>query len=194
MTKETTIKRTYTIPLREKFANTPRHKRTNKAIRVLKAFLVRHLKSDNIKIGPKLNETLWENGIKNPPGKVKVNVTKDHEGIVRAELEGVEYVDFKAQEKKADPSSLKEKIEAKIDGGNKKTPVKKESKEDKKAKAQIKEDIKEIKKEVTKKESESKKVESESKNATVSADKKPVEKEAKKTSEVSKEESKENKI
>lgn len=131
MTKETIIKRTYTIPLREKFANTPRHKRTNKAVRVLKEFLVKHMKSDDVKIGPKLNEIVWENGMKNPPGKVKVTVTKDSEGVVRAELDGVEYVDFKAQEKKADPTSLKEKIESKLDGGNKKTPVKKEAKAEK---------------------------------------------------------------
>lgn len=133
MTKETTIKRTYTIPLREKFANTPRHKRTNKAVRVLKEFLVKHMKSDDVKIGPALNEILWKDGIKNPPGKVKVTVTKDKEGTVRAELEGIDYVDFKPQEKKADPTSLKEKIEAKVEGTSKKTPVKKESKEEKPA-------------------------------------------------------------
>lgn len=131
MTKETTIKRTYTIPLREKFANTPRHKRTNKAVRVLKEFLVKHMKSDDVKIGPKLNETLWKDGIKNPPGKVKVQVTKDKEGVVRAEIDGIDYVDFKPQEKKAEPANLKEKIEAKLDGDSKKKPVKKDSKEEK---------------------------------------------------------------
>lgn len=129
MAKET-LKRSYTVPLRPKFANTPRYKRTNKAVRVLREFLSRHMKSDNIKIGPKLNETLWQDGIKNPPGKVKITATKDDTGMVRAELEGVEYVDFKVQEKKADPTTLKEKIEAKLDGDNKKKPVKKEAKKD----------------------------------------------------------------
>jgi hypothetical protein len=91
------------------------------------------MKSENVKIGPKLNETLWQDGIKNPPGKVKITVTKDDTDVVRAELDGVDYVDFKAQQKKADPSSLKEKIEAKFDGDNKKKPVKKEAKTETKA-------------------------------------------------------------
>ncbi|MBN1175890.1 60S ribosomal protein L31 [Candidatus Woesearchaeota archaeon] len=133
------MKRSYTVPLRTKFANTPRYKRTNKAVRVLKEFLVKHMKSDNVKIGPKLNETLWQDGIKNPPGKVKIVATKDDTGMVRAELEGVEYVDFKVQEKKADPTTLKEKIEAKLDGDNKKKPVKKADKQESEKQPAVKE-------------------------------------------------------
>lgn len=104
------IKRTYTIPLRSGFANTPRYKRTNKAVRVLKKYLVKHMKSEKIKIGPQLNNLLWRNGIKNPPAKVTVDVTKDAENVIRAELSGVAYVDFKQQEKVEAPKNLQDKL------------------------------------------------------------------------------------
>ena len=108
------ITRTYTVPLRQGFSETPRYKRTNKAMRVLKGFIVKHMKSENIKIGKKLNELIWQNGIKNPPGKVKVTATKDKEGVVKVELEGVKYLDFKVQEKVDKNQSFKEKLQNKV--------------------------------------------------------------------------------
>lgn len=108
------IKRTYTVPLRRGFANTPRYRRANKAVTILKDFLKKHMKSDTLKLGPKLNELLWQHGMRNPPGKVKVDVTKDKEGVVRAELSGVTYVDFKVQEKTQKASTFKEKLQSKV--------------------------------------------------------------------------------
>ena len=113
MTEE--IKREYIIPLRRGFLNTPRYKRTNKAVRVLKEFLIKNMKSQNIRIGPRLNLILWKDGMRNPPAKVKVTVTKDKEGIVRAELFGFEYVDFKQIESE-EPKNLKEKLQDKVKG------------------------------------------------------------------------------
>lgn len=108
------IKRTYTIPLRRGYCNTPRYKRTNKAVRVLKAFLVRHMKSEDIKLGKNLNEFIWAKGIRNPPSKVRVDVVKDKEGVVKVELVGKEYKDFKVQEKTERNQSLKEKLKSKV--------------------------------------------------------------------------------
>ena len=70
------MERIYTIPLRRKFQKAPKYKYSSKAVRVLKEFLIKHTKSDNIKIGKYLNESIWKNGPKNPPSKVKINVTK----------------------------------------------------------------------------------------------------------------------
>lgn len=120
------LKRNYTVPLRRGFANTPRYYRTKKAISVLKAFLVKHMKSEDIKIGPKLNELVWSRGIKNPPAKVKITATKDKENIVRAEIEGTEYVDFKIAEKVDKNASMKEKIQNTV----KEATTKKDKKEE----------------------------------------------------------------
>ena len=43
------------------------------------------MKSENIKLGKYLNQKIWKNGPKNPPSKVKINVTMEKE-IVMAEL------------------------------------------------------------------------------------------------------------
>ncbi len=130
MAEEQTIKRTYTIPLRRGYANTPRYKRANKAVRVLKKYLVKHMKSEKVKIGPKLNDLLWVKGIKNPPSKVVVDVVKDEDNVVRAELSGIAYVDFKQQEKVAAPKGLQEKLKqtvADVKGGKKETKVETQS-------------------------------------------------------------------
>lgn len=108
------IKRNYVVPLRRGFVNTPRYKRTNKAVRVLREFMIKHMKSEDIKIGPKLNLLLWEKGIKNPPGKVEVTAIKNKEGTVKVELIGHDYVDFKQQEKVNKNASFKEKLQEKM--------------------------------------------------------------------------------
>lgn len=181
MTEEN-IKRTYVVPLRRGFFNTPRYKRSNKAITVLKNFLVKHMKSNDIKLGKHLNEFLWKNGIKNPPAKVKVDVTKDKEGVVRAELSGKEYIDFKMQEKVDKNQSFKEKLKNKVTDtkGTTKTKDKEtetkpktETKKTTAKKVETKKDeVKSTTKAETKKPSATKKVEAE-KPATVAE--KPVE-------------------
>ena len=95
MAKKTEIKtenleREYIIPLREKCRPVPRYKKTPKAVKTVKEFLVRHMKIRDrdlrkIKLDKQLNEALWFRGIKKPPIKVKVKVKKEGE-IVRAEL------------------------------------------------------------------------------------------------------------
>ncbi|MBD3247636.1 hypothetical protein GF378_03385, partial [Candidatus Pacearchaeota archaeon] len=69
----------YTIPLREKCRSVPRYKKTNKAVKAIKQFIVRHMKIRDrdlrkVKLNKYLNEVLWKNGIKNPPHKIKVKV------------------------------------------------------------------------------------------------------------------------
>lgn len=108
------IKRNYTIPLRRGYANTPRYKRTHKAIRVLKAFLIQHFKTEDIKLGKELNEFMWRHGIKNPPSRVKVTAVQDKDGVVKVELEGKEYVEFKVKEKTEKNQSFQEKLKGKV--------------------------------------------------------------------------------
>ena len=79
--------RLYTVPLKTR--NYPRYKRTKKAVTLMRQFLMRHMKPETeeyLKIDPALNEYLWNRGIKNPPNKVKIKVTKNEEGIVTAYL------------------------------------------------------------------------------------------------------------
>ena len=84
------IEREYVIPLREKCRPVPRYKKTPKAIKTIKEFLVRHMKIRDrdlkkIRLDGYLNEAVWAKGIKKPPIKVKVKAIKEGE-IVRVEL------------------------------------------------------------------------------------------------------------
>ncbi len=84
------IEREYVIPLREKVRVVPRYKKTNKAVKTVKEFLVRHMKVydrdlNKIKIDKYLNEALWFRGIRKPPHKIKVKAIKEGD-IVRVEL------------------------------------------------------------------------------------------------------------
>ena len=82
------IERTYTIPLRREYMKVANHRRTEKASRALREFIIKHMKSENVNIGKYLNEFVWMHGMKNPPPRVKVNIVKVPEGVVYAELFG----------------------------------------------------------------------------------------------------------
>lgn len=88
---EKNLEREYTIPLRSKYKHVARYKKTPKAVKSIKEFLVKHMKVYDrdlrkIKIDKLLNEALWFRGIKKPPHKIKVKATKDVNGIVLVEL------------------------------------------------------------------------------------------------------------
>lgn len=100
------LERTYNVPLRKGFINTPKYKRAKKAVNTLRLFLQKHMKSKDVKIGKYLNLKLWERGIKNPPHHVLVNATKDDKGVVKAELVGAP-VEKKAEEKKGKKEAKK---------------------------------------------------------------------------------------
>ncbi len=80
--------RTYNVPLRKEYLKVASWRRTEKAVTAVKDFLVRHMKSKEVKLSKPLNEKLWEHGIKNPPHHIKITVNKDAEGVVRAKLYG----------------------------------------------------------------------------------------------------------
>ncbi len=72
----TELKREYVVPLRKKIKTAPRWRRSKKAMSVLKDFIKKHMKTDNVVLCSELNEYIWANGAKNPPGKVSVIALK----------------------------------------------------------------------------------------------------------------------
>lgn len=148
-----TIERTYTIPLRKEFRKAPRYRRAKKAVNAVKAFLMKHMKADekNLKLGKYLNLELWKHGMKNPPCRVRINVTKDEKGIVKAELVGAP--EEKKEELKKGKKEAANKVEPKL--AEKKEETKKqetpaEAKEEKTEEAK-KPEVKKEKKSVGKK-------------------------------------------
>ena len=106
------MERNYTIPLRREAQRAPIYKRTKRAVNAIRSFIKKHMKVEEVKIGPKLNDTLWERGNKNPPPRIKVH-TKKEENYAHVELENVPFPI--KHEKKKEPKTLKEKVEAKLE-------------------------------------------------------------------------------
>lgn len=95
------MERTYTIPLRRQFLKSSKYQRTNKAVRTVKLFLQRHMKTEDVRLGEELNKALWARGDSHPPHKVTVVVKKD-DTIAYAELAGKEFKkkNFSEEDKK----------------------------------------------------------------------------------------------
>ena len=79
--KERLEERVYTIPLRRAWLVSNR-KRTPKAVKLVRDFILRHMKAESIVISNDLNEELWSRGIQKPPRKIRVKAEKDKEGVV----------------------------------------------------------------------------------------------------------------
>jgi large subunit ribosomal protein L31e len=95
------LERIYTVPLKEAW-NAQRYRRSEKAMMVLKAFAVRHMKASTVTVDNAVNEAVWARGIKSPPHKIRVKMTKDDEGAVTITLAEVDArADAKAEAKKA---------------------------------------------------------------------------------------------
>lgn len=83
--------RFYTIPLRKAWI-APRKKRAPRATRIVKSFVLKHMKvrteaegeeeAEKLVIDNEVNEKLWNRGIEKPPRKIRVRVVKNKEGVV----------------------------------------------------------------------------------------------------------------
>jgi len=142
---KTILERVYNIPLRRETLKVPRYKKANKAVKAVREFISKHMKSNDVVIGKYLNLRIWKHGLKNPPHHVEVNALKDNKGKVFVELVDAPKEQPKVEEKKEakkeakEPEKPEEKIEKKLE----------EAKEEKseESKKIEKEEIKELKKE-----------------------------------------------
>ena len=146
------LERTYTIPLRAGFIKVPRYYRAKRAINQIKAYMSKHMKSDEIKIGSVLNEHVWSKGITNPPGKVTVKAIKEG-NVVTVELEGYAYKTQKVQTEKTEKAtSFKDKLAAKLQQSKNDDSSKDDSSEASESKDEVVEEKVSAKKEVPVKE------------------------------------------
>ena len=95
------LERVYNVPLRREYLKAPNWRRTPKALKALREFIAKHMKSENVLIGKHANEYIWGKGIRNPPHHIKVKALKDDKGTVKVEL-----VELSAREKRDDEIEL----------------------------------------------------------------------------------------
>ena len=75
------IERVYTINL-GKVLLSPNNQRAKRAINMIREFATRHMKSENIKIEEDVSHLVWARGIRHPPRKIRIKLTKDDGGNV----------------------------------------------------------------------------------------------------------------
>jgi len=97
--KEIVEERIYTVPLGKAWISPP-NKRTSRAVRILRSFMIKHMKLKSRKEGEteeeeeparliidnEVNEKMWSRGIEKPPRKIRVRAEKDKEGNVTVYL------------------------------------------------------------------------------------------------------------
>ncbi len=110
------MERTYTIPLRKEFQKVPTYKKSKKAMKAIKEFMMRHMHAANfeaVKVLNELNNQVWLHGIRNPPPKIKVICKKLENGNVLVQLFGQPFPEEKKEEKK---KGIASKIVEKVTG------------------------------------------------------------------------------
>lgn len=75
----------YIIPLRD-VSKAPRWRRSQRAMKEIRSYLMKHMKSDDVKLDQTINEKVWERGSEKPPRKIRIRAMKFEDGQVQAEL------------------------------------------------------------------------------------------------------------
>lgn len=75
----------FVIPLRD-VKRSPIWKRSSTAVKDIRKFLKRHMKSEDVKIDQSINEKIWQRGSEKPPSRIRVRAVKMEDGQVHAEL------------------------------------------------------------------------------------------------------------
>ncbi len=83
--KEIVEERIYTIPLTKAWSS-PKRTRTPRAMRVLKDFIRKHMKSEDLLISTEVNEFLWSKGIEGSPRKIRIKAVRDADIVVTVYL------------------------------------------------------------------------------------------------------------
>lgn len=125
--------REYVIPLGA-VLKAPRIDRAVRAVGLVREFVLRHAKADEVNVGNSLNEFIWKTGIARPPKRIRVHILKDDKtNIAYAELPGVP-IRIPSEEE------LVEKEKAKEEKRKEKEKAKEKEKEEKKSEKKPKEE------------------------------------------------------
>ena len=110
---EELLERIYTINL-GKVLLSPNNQRAKRAINMIREFASRHMKSENVKIEEDVSHLVWERGIRHPPRKIRVKLTKDDDGnILVSKYQEEKKVEEKPKEKKEEKKASASKSDKK---------------------------------------------------------------------------------
>ena len=75
------LERVYTIPLGKVLLSANTH-RAVRAINMIKEFARHHMKIHNVKIDEEISHIIWARGVRSPPRKIRVKMTKTDDGFI----------------------------------------------------------------------------------------------------------------
>jgi len=101
------LERVYTINL-GKVLLSPDNRRAKRAINMIREFARHHMKIENVKIDEDLSRQIWKRGIRHPPRKIRVRMTKTDEGFVLITL-------YEEEVETKEPEKTKPKLEKKAE-------------------------------------------------------------------------------
>ncbi|HJU79517.1 MAG TPA: 50S ribosomal protein L31e, partial [Nitrososphaeraceae archaeon] len=118
--------RIYTVNLAKAW-DTPKYRRTDRVINIIKEFTERHMQTNKVKIDQDLNRHIWSRGKTNPPRKIRLRMIKEDDDTVvvssyieeksslsEESVEELEVKEEKVEEKaKVQAEKLEEKVEEK---------------------------------------------------------------------------------
>ncbi|MCB9359479.1 60S ribosomal protein L31 [Candidatus Woesearchaeota archaeon] len=119
------LEREYNVPLRRDFMRVQRYKRANKAVKSLRDFIIKHMKSDNVSFSKFLNQKIWEKGAGRPPHHVAVIAKKYDDDKVEVEFKGepkAKETEKKPAKSEAKPTAAKTVKEAEVVAEKKEAP------------------------------------------------------------------------
>jgi len=124
------VERVYTIPLGKVLLSQSQH-RAVRAINMIKEFARHHMKVEDIKIEEDLAHQIWSKGVRSPPRKVRVRMSKTDEGYVlvspyEEEIESKvtpEKETPKVEDKVEEPTKEENKVEAEVEEPEAETKV-----------------------------------------------------------------------
>jgi len=91
---------------------TPRYRRTDRAISMIREFAKKSMKSDEVKLDQDLNRQIWKRGKTNPPRKVRIKLVKDEDGTVVVSL----YDESRKEAQQNELRTEEDKLTAKTQG------------------------------------------------------------------------------
>lgn len=121
----------FIINLRREFIKAPSYKKSMKAVKAIREFVMHHMKAQDVRVCTELNRKIWERGSKNPIHKVTVKVKQDGD-VLWVQLPEFEFPKKKEKKLKAEKKEgLAGKLQEKLEEAHNKDEMKKVA-EDKK--------------------------------------------------------------
>ncbi|HEU4468172.1 MAG TPA: 50S ribosomal protein L31e [Nitrososphaeraceae archaeon] len=105
--------RIYTVNLAKAW-DTPKYRRTDRVINIIKEFTERHMQTNKVKIDQDLNRHIWSRGKRNPPRRIRLRMIKEDDDTVVVSS----YIEEKSSlsEESMEESEIQaEKVEEKVE-------------------------------------------------------------------------------